>query len=348
MRPSAAPLGGPSLGGPSLGASLVQVALTLLLMLGLSGCAAEPAPRKPVRESNALWLGVEWLHAPQTAAAITALAADLERRHIDRIYVYATYLRADGTFSPTYEHAADFTRQLRAAYPGASIQAWMGLPLAHTTPLSNIAGHVQLDDAPTRAQIVALGTALLAQGRFDGLHLDPEPVRSGDAALLQLLAELRAACPPEATLSIAARRIALAPALAELDALAWYAWSPAYYGAVARQVDEIAVMTYDSALPLASLYWRFVRRQVIVATRTLAGEDVRLYMGVPTSEERTLTHWPRAENMTSGLEGVLAGLEARRAVPDALAGVAIYPHWETDEAEWAVYEGLWLRGAAGR
>ena len=167
-------------------------------------------------------------------------------------------------------------------------------------------------------------------------------MRSGDANVLLLFDEVRAAIAPEATLSVATRRMSPLGASSDDGWLRDYAWSAAYYAEVAQRVDQIAVMTYDSAMPTARLYRWFARRQVVAITRALEGQAVTLYFGVPTSEERTRTHWPRAENMTSGLLGVLDGLQDPRAAPEAVTGVAIYPYWETDASEWAVYQALWL------
>ena len=144
----------------------------------LLGCLREPEPvhsatGPAARADNAAWLGVEWLHEPQEDAAVAGLAADLRQRRIRTVYVYATYLRADGAFNPTYDYAASFTRRLRAAYPELSIQAWIGLPLAHASALSDRPGHVRLDDPATRQQIAVFGAALLRAGGFAGLHLDP-------------------------------------------------------------------------------------------------------------------------------------------------------------------------------
>lgn len=66
-----------------------------------------------------------------------------------------------------------------------------------------------------------------------------------------------------------------------------------------------------------------------------------LFFGVPASEERTWTHRPYAENVRSGLQGIVAGLNDAEARPGAVGGVAIYPEWEMDSGEWAAYEALW-------
>jgi len=106
-------------------------------------------------------------------------------------------------------------------------------------------------------------------------------------------------------------------------------------------------MTYDSAMSWAFLYRQWTRFQVIEISRVVEGIDVQLFFGIPTSEEKSWTHWPRAENMSSGLEGIVDGLNDAEARPAAVTGVAIYPYWETDEAEWRVYEELWLDRSEG-
>ncbi len=260
---------------------------------------------------------------------MVALARNLRQRQIRSVYVFVSYLKPDGTFTPTFAHAAEFVRTLKTASPGLNVQAWLGLPLHY----------VNLGNANTRHQIATFCADIIPIG-FDGVHLDPEPVPDGNAGVLLLLDEIRATVGPTPTLSLAARRIQLLWSGTPL--MGPIAWSAGYYRRVAQRVDQLAVMTYDSSLPLPQLYRLWGRFQVIEITRAIEGFDVDLFFGVPTSEERTLTHWPNAENMTSGLQGVVDGLNDADARPVAVTGVAIYPYWETDAAEWAIYEWLWL------
>jgi hypothetical protein len=46
--------------------------------------------------------------------------------------------------------------------------------------------------------------------------------------------------------------------------------------------------------------------------------------------------------MQTGLTGLLAGLNDLDAHPERIAGVAIYPYWETSADEWQTYSELWL------
>ena len=177
---------------------------------------------------------------------------------------------------------------------------------------------------------------------FDGLHLDPEPVRNGDQNLLTLLKEMRQSVPTGTILSIAADKAwPLFPDLAA-QRLGPSLWSATYYREVAQAVDQVAVMTYDSAFTSPVMYRLLSRFEVIQISKALAATQVELLIGIPTSEEKTGTHDPSAENMLSGLQGVIDGLNDMESQPSAVTGVAIYPYWETDAAKWAIYDSMWL------
>lgn len=302
----------------------------------LRGCFLRPATAFPGAHfnqgTNAVWLGVEWVNEPHDTEEIITLANTLNRRQLQYVFAYASYLKPDGRFNPTYSHAAEFVRMLKVTQPDLNVQAWIGLPLEH----------VDLGDVAVRKKIAEFCVDLVHDGEFDGVHLDPEPISSDDTDVLDLLDEVRGALGPKLTLSIATRRIW--PILPDVrwPIVGQVAWRTSYYREVARRVDQIAVMTYDSTMPLAPLYRQWVRFQVIEISRAMDGTSVQLFFGIPTSEEETWTHWPDAENIRSGLQGLIDGLNDAEAESAAVAGVAIYPYWDTGEAEWAIYKALWL------
>jgi hypothetical protein len=228
--------------------------------------------------------------------------------------VYVSYLSNRGSFSPTFAHAAEFTRLLKAQYPEVDVQAWLGLPLNHG---------------------------------FDGVHLDPEPVPTGDPDALKLLDDVRVAIGPSSMLSIATPKIQPIFSDWPVPWIGGLVWQTSYLREVAQRVNQVAVMTYDSYMPLPALYRFATRHQVIAASQALDGMNVELFVGVPTSEERTASHWPNAENIEAGLQGVVDGLNDAEARPRTVTGVAVYPDWETDAQKWVTYEELWL-GLAGK
>ena len=111
---------------------------------------------------------------------------------------------------------------------------------------------------------------LVTEMGFDGVHLDPEPIPSGDEDTLLLLDEVRAAIGPGKILSLATREIIPVWNDAPLPP-AWGLWQAGYYRRIAGRVDEIAAMTYDSTMRSPWLYEQWLRFQVIGITRAVQG-----------------------------------------------------------------------------
>ncbi len=280
-----------------------------------------------------MWLGVEWSMDTHSAAEVTALAADLKLHEIEYVFVYTSYLKPAGNFNLTYDHAAEFVQAIKAAQPNLKILAWIGIPLFFAN----------INDPAIRQKIAAFSADMVKQASFDGVQLDPEPVGDEDANIPLLLDEVKQAIGPKAMLSLDSRTAW--PIFPDLPWSRWFGpvlWSAHYYQEVAHHVDQLAVMTYDSALNSPFLYKQWSRFEVIQISKALAGSGVELLFGVPTSEEESPTHHVSAETMDSGLNGIIDGLNDDEARSDAVDGVAIYPYWETDAAEWALYDKLWL------
>ncbi|HEU5317023.1 MAG TPA: glycoside hydrolase family 18 protein [Chloroflexota bacterium] len=329
-------------------AALAVLLVAMAAMAGVvRGCVLRPAAALPGSHynvgANAAWLGIEWVNEAHGEVEIAALAAQLRAHQIADAYVYVSYLRPSGQFGETFAHARAFTRAMNAAGPEIRLQAWRGVPLrVGGGAMAGGPGHADLGDASTRGTIAAFAARVVRDAGFDGVHLDPEPAAEGDPHLLALLEEVRAAVGRDAFLSIATPRIRPLLWEAGMPAVGPLFWSGAYYREVARRVDQVALMTYDSALPVPWLYRQWGRFQVIALSRALEGAGADVLVGVPTSRERTFTHVPSAESMSSGLLGTIDGLNDAAARPRAITGVAVYPHWETTEEDWRTYRRLWL------
>jgi hypothetical protein len=311
------------------------VILILIIVIG-RGCLFRPSSDHPGsyfnQGTNAAWLSVDWVHTAHDPETITALANDLTRLQIPYLFVFTSYLKEHGEFNPTYAYAETFIQQVKTTYPDAKILAWIGLPLTY----------VDLGDAATREQIVSFSTDLLPLG-FDGIHYDPEPIADDDGDVLALLEETRQGIGEDSILSLSTRHIAPLYAEVSLPIANRFLWSAEYYRQIGERVDQIALMTYDSLQQHPSLYRLWSRFEVIEITQALQGMDVQVFIGIPTwEEEQTVGHRAYAENMKSGLQGAIDGLNDHDSVPSVITGVAIYPFWETSDAEWATYERLWL------
>jgi hypothetical protein len=316
----------------------------VVIVITLRACFMRPATNFPGahfnRGHNAAWLGVEWSMDPHNATEVAALAEDLQRRQIDTIFVYVSYLKPTGLFNPTYTHAHEFVAALKQAAPQIEIQAWLGIPVKAPPGSPLASGYIDLSDATVQQTIVDFSRSAVQELGFDGIHLDPEPIGSDDQALLKLLREIRSTLGENKHLSIAIP--ARLPVVGEVPLLSQLVWSTGYYTAVTSEVDAVAVMTYDSAMPAAFLYQSWLQLQVVSLTQALDGTRADVYIGIPASEETTGAHLPWAENMRAGLGGVVAGLNDSDSCSNVITGVAIYPYWEMSDDKWTTYQNLWL------
>jgi hypothetical protein len=318
----------------------------LVIVVVLRACVLRPSTDFPGshfnRGHNAAWLGVEWSMEPHTTAEIAALAEDLQRRQIDTIFVYVSYLKPTGEFNPTYDHAREFVTALKQTAPQIEVQGWLGVPVKVPPDTPVASGYVDLSDPAIQRTIADFSHMVVQDLGFDGVHLDPEPILLGNTDLLAILEKTRSIIGSDAHLSISAREIT--PLLPEADLIfnRWFTWRGDYYREIAKRVDQIAVMAYDSHMPTEWLYEQWLRHQVVALSSSLKDMTAQIYLGVPTLEEKTSSHDPAVENMVSGLRGTLSGLNDSDTQPDKITGVAIYPYWETTADEWQIYAELWL------
>ncbi len=295
------------------------------LLFVLRACVIRPGTDRPASafntDRNAVWLGIEWVNDAQTDAAIRALAAELRSNRIRDVFVYVSYLRRDGQFGRTFEKSENFLRLLKEVAPEVRVQAWIGVPLKNLS-----GGYADLGDPSTRRAIADLCAELARERGFAGVHLDPEIIESGNQDFLRLLKEVHLRIDQGVILSVAAH--------------AW--WTPRYIREVAQVADQIAVMSYDSALPFAFLYTNWLRLVVVNWTRALDGWSGDLFISIPVSEEWSATHNLNSENVVSGLQGLRLGLNDLDARPNALTGIAIYPYWDMNAEKWQIYRRDWL------
>ncbi|WP_234438381.1 hypothetical protein [Streptomyces sp. NRRL S-340] len=321
--------------------------LVLLLVLPLLAAetalrvnyTGEPADGTRTRGQDAIWLGHAWVDGRKKDADVAALAARLRGTGIRDLYVHAGPLEHDGTLpASAYRDAGRLVAAVHRALPGVRVQAWLGDVLATESP-----DGLRLERARTRAAVVASTRAVLAAG-FEGAHFDLEPLHSGDRNYLGLLDDLRAVTRAHgAVLSVAAHQIDPLPAFHSLwgtltNHPKW--WSQAYFGEVARRVDQIAVMSYDTMQPLQSLYGGYVAQQTSLALEvTPATTD--LLMGLPFYHENRFGHWAHAETVPAAVRGVRLGLS--RTDPDRVRfGVALYVDFAATEADWSAYRNDWV------
>ncbi|MCX5360985.1 glycoside hydrolase family 18 protein [Streptomyces sp. NBC_00124] len=329
---------------------LKRIALASALILLLPTLAAatalrlnytgDPADGTYTRNRDAIWLGHAWVDGRKTDKDVTALAERLKTTGIRDLYVHSGPLEHDGTLpKSSYPGARRLITTLHGAAPRIRVQAWLGDKLANETP-----DGLHLDRGATRDAVVRSTREILATG-FDGVHFDLEPLHSGDQDYLTLLDSLRAVTRDRGVpLSVAAHQIDPLPALHWVaGALTGHPkwWSQEYFGQVARRVDQIAVMSYDTAMPLESLYGGYVAQQTSLALE-VTPPSTDLLMGLPFFHENKLGHRAAAETVPAAVRGVRLGL-SRTDADRANFGVALYVDFAATEADWTAYEKDWVR-----
>ena len=117
-------------------------------------------------------------------------------------------------------------------------------------------------------------------------------------------------------------------------------WTRDYYRSLASVVDQLVVMTYDTAIPTPELYRRYLAYAAATTTHRLERSRARVLIGVPTYDARGLMHRAGVETPENALVGVVAGLRGSRG-GGTFEGVALYAEWTTDAAEWRIYDRIW-------
>ncbi|CAM5589665.1 glycoside hydrolase family 18 protein [Streptomyces griseomycini] len=329
-----------------VGRAALVLVLALLVPLLAAGTAlrvnymGDPADGTYTRDRDAMWLGHAWVDGRKKDADVTALARRLEDTGIRDLYVHSGPLEHDGTLPKSaYPRARWLIDAVHRELPGVRVQAFLGDVLANGGP-----DGLHLDRAATRAAVVRSAGQVLDAG-YDGVHLDLEPLHSGDRDYLSLLDDLRAVTRArDAQLSVAAHQIDPLPALHSVFGLftehpKW--WSQEFFGQVARRVDQIAVMTYDTAQPLEGTYGGYVAQQTSLALE-VTPPTTHLLIGLPFYHESNFDHWGHAETVAAAVRGARLGL-SRTDPGRELFGVAPYIDFAATETNWNEYRNGWLR-----
>jgi hypothetical protein len=300
-----------------------------------------PAPPDTARSTgtNALWLRHSWVGDPHSPADYVALAGLLHDNRISDAFFHTGPLDGDGRIPALrYSHAGALLAALHRSAPGVRLQAYVGQVLA------GVGGPLDLRSATVRDRVVDSARALLDRG-FDGIHYDIEPVPAGDPGFLDLphrTHELTRA--RGAVLSVSIQKVApsgassaVAAAVADV-AHRWPLTTPDYLRAVAAQVDQVAVMVYDTPLPTDSLVGAVYAWQTAHVLRMI-GDRTTVFIGVPTYEQGPHLS---GEDLRTAIRGAQRGLAGLRPPPSSPHGLAVFAEWTTTSREWAIWRQEWL------
>jgi hypothetical protein len=286
---------------------------------------------------DALWLGHAWVDGHETDADVARLAATLRGTGISDLFVHVGPLDDDGTLDPAKAPGATwFAAEVHALIPGVRLQAWLGDEIEPS-------GGMDIESPATRGRIVASARQVLARG-FDGVHLDLEPVGDADPGYLELLDALGPVVHAAGgVLSVSAEQVEPLPGTRwAMEAVEGHSswWSAGYLRQVAARVDQVALMTYDTALWTSSAYSGFVRDETAVALEAVPA-NVALLIGLPAFHDaHSLEHSSSAETVAAAIRGVRLALPAGTPTNRSV-GVALYVDFAATPADWAAYDSSW-------
>ncbi len=283
------------------------------------------------RGENGLWLRYTWYFGQETD--VPGLAERLKTEQIRYAYFHVRDVTQNGALR---HHCPDVAARLVAPLhrkaPTVKLIAWVYAGNAADR------GGVDLSRPEVRRVMVWEAVWLVTVCGFDGVQWDCEICPSGDADLLRLLRETRAALPPGKLLSVAVPLWLPIP-------IGRHGWREADFGAVARLCDQEVVMCYDSGIYLPRGYVWLVHQQAVHVTRAVerSSPRCRVLFGLPTYGAGGLSHHAPAENIRMALLGVREGLADTQADPSVIAGIAPFADYTTQPSEWETYQEWWCR-----
>lgn len=315
--------------------SVVLLGATALGALWAEG-SGTPSESARGTGHDALWLGHAWVDGRKSQSDVDALVARLATTGIRDLFVHTGPFEDDGTLDGGLRPRGRwFVTAVHRALPGVRVQAWLG---AHPVP-----GEMNLGLESTHLNLLASAGEILDDG-FDGIHYDFEPVTDGDDNLVTVLRQTRVLTGQRrAILSVSAIHNEPWRGIAACLA-AWptslVIWSGGYLGRVAREVDQVAVMTYDTAMPTQATYAGYVRRATQAALENVP-DDVGLLIGLPAYHDNHLYRRDSAETVAAALRGMRLALGDRPLNREF--GVAMYVDFAATEKDWAAYYDGWAR-----
>lgn len=316
---------------------------TLLLLIAIFGVMGLGyllwSPGKTIRDgrhdlhSNGIWLQHGWLGDDQWFTRnkrdkalfrddqrIQGLADLLASHGIRYVFPHACPCDPSGSIAPVDSIQ---TERFLDHFGEFLVIPWIGGVLSV---------HCYPESPQWRTNFVSSAVDLLqSHPRLAGVQINIEPMPSGNADFLILLDELRHAIPAGKIISVAAY-----PPPTRWHPLPEVHWDEDYFRKVARRVDQLAPMMYDTAIQWPKIYQHLMSswtRQVL----DWSG-DTQVLLGIPVYDDAGVGyHFPDVENLQNALAGIHAGISRYKSLPKHYAGVAIYCEWEMDPQEWEYF-----------
>ncbi len=341
---------------------MARATWSLVFLAMVVAFAAASTSEDPVLgQENAAWARSMFFrgHAPTTGEPlrpedVTEFATTLRDAGIKYAYVFSGPFRADGSL-PDWATSATARRsieRMQSVHPGLEVLPWVGGLQGKT---------VRLHDPAWRATALDAVGRLFATLPIDGVHFDfelvlpDEPYLRDDAAapdaaagyaggLLGFHQDARARFPRRFLSSVVVS-----------TASATKPWkrkhTVAEATALARTVDQLAFLFYDTGIGDPSTYERGLDEQLRhfqAIERALGADTPQLLLAVGTfvNEEPLRKYRDLAvENVPHTLALVRRRLAAIAPGRQLVDGLAVYCEWHTEAAEWQQLRDGWTARA---
>ncbi len=321
--------------------SIVGAVLFIAVVVFVLGRVRNDAPELL---PNALWIGENWTQETHTDEDVAALAERLRSRQIGTVYAWMSWLQADLTWNNAdrFDRVRAFSAQLKAAYPGVQLLAWIAVPL-------DAGQGYRIDSPDVQTQVAQLSSSAVQDYGFDGIFLDV-PILTDDDNFLALLRRVRASI-GETDILAAAVLPDLHPSDESVPASPQIApgteWTLEFKQSVVLLLDQIAIMAFYSSLTEASDYsvWTAYQVNAYIAAIEALGADMptTLIVAMPTLDADPRGHDPAVENIASAAAGMRQAMQDVGELATFVRGAGIYADYTTDEEEWRQFESTWLR-----
>ena len=316
--------------------SALRIVVVLAIILGIPALCYwiwQPGSSEPLSEyrNNAIWLGHGWLGADSWFIRNNRNKEDF--RSVEKISALFKKL-SDNKISTVYPHLCPAQMNGKIAlYDSGQVERFLDIAEQYNIKVIPWIGGVYEESARPanekwRKNFVASVDELLQKHpRLAGVQINIEPWPSDNVGFLMLLDAIRPVTKGK-ILSVAAY-----PPPTRWHQFPDVHWQLFYIKRLTDHCDQLAVMMYDTAIPLEKFYIKLMTDWTKQLTTATSSSTCELLLGIPAYDDVGADyHHPQVENILSALQGISASDRKNE-----VNGIAIYCEWEMDEDKWQIW-----------
>jgi hypothetical protein len=330
--------------------SLRFASILLVCLIALTGCKQSHPAHADQHPDNGVWLGHAYVTTSSYVDAVPDLASDMKQNyHVLYWFVNVGFLNGSGQViggSGGLSQAVHFLNALHK-WESADGYTFKVLAMINGSLDSKNANYLDLSSSAVRQSIAneskkfvstaATGSYIAGANRaFDGVQLDLEPSGLDETRfnnIKNLMDDVHNAINPYGNKLTSFT----AP---KYGANSNWSWSPEFYYQMARHVDLLAAMTYDTGIKTSAKYQNWMTNQTVQILQAVSGKywnndaahpiptnGVKVLLGFPAFATKP-HHDPAVENIKFAAPAVNAGLNNLASTGDPslnyFQGAAVY------------------------